>query len=97
MCKLAKVTKKDVIYDLGSGDGTALMVAATEYGATGVGIEIDPFRVFVSRIVISLKHLQQSIEIRKLNFFQSRYLRGYSYFCLPCTENIKTFAGEIRI
>jgi len=33
ICKLAKVKKGDLIYDLGSGDGTALMIAAKEFGA----------------------------------------------------------------
>src|SRR6185437_10432417 len=51
-CNLAKVKKGDVIYDLGCGEGTALIVAAKEYGATGVGIEIDPFRAFISKIKV---------------------------------------------
>jgi len=42
MLKLAKVTKNDVIYDLGSGDGRIIITAARNYGATGVGIDIDP-------------------------------------------------------
>src|SRR5260370_15178107 len=32
MCKLAKVNKKSVIYDLGSGTGRALIIAAKEFG-----------------------------------------------------------------
>jgi len=45
MLKLAKVTASDVVYDLGSGDGRILIAAAKNYGAHGVGIEIDPERV----------------------------------------------------
>jgi ribosomal protein L11 methylase PrmA len=45
MLKLAKVTKNDVIYDLGSGDGRIPIAAAKTYGARGVGIDIDPQRV----------------------------------------------------
>src|SRR5262245_36749739 len=45
MLKLAKVTKNDVIYDLGSGDGRIPITAAKVYGARGVGIDIDPDRV----------------------------------------------------
>ena len=44
MLKLAKVTKNDVIYDLGSGDGRIPITAAKTYGARGVGIDIDPQR-----------------------------------------------------
>ena len=45
MLKLAKVTSSDVVYDLGSGDGRILIAAAKTYGASGVGIDIDPERV----------------------------------------------------
>ena len=42
--KLAKVKKDDVVYDLGSGDGRIPIIAAREFGAHGVGIEIDFIR-----------------------------------------------------
>jgi cyclopropane fatty-acyl-phospholipid synthase-like methyltransferase len=45
MLKLAKVTKDDVVYDLGSGDGRIVIAAARQYGARGVGIDIDPQRI----------------------------------------------------
>jgi ribosomal protein L11 methylase PrmA len=45
MLKLAKVTKNDVVYDLGSGDGRIPIAAAKTYGARGVGIDIDPQRI----------------------------------------------------
>ncbi|MFB2838542.1 class I SAM-dependent methyltransferase [Floridanema evergladense] len=42
MLKQAKVTKQDVLYDLGSGDGRIVITAAQKFGARGVGIDIDP-------------------------------------------------------
>ena len=45
MLKLANVTASDVVYDLGSGDGRIPIAAAKEYGARGVGIDLDPRRV----------------------------------------------------
>lgn len=45
MLKLAKVTKSDVVYDLGSGDGRIVIAAARDFGATGVGIDINPLLV----------------------------------------------------
>lgn len=40
MLQLAGVTSRDVVYDLGSGDGRLVILAAQKYGARGVGIEI---------------------------------------------------------
>ena len=49
MLRLAKVTANDVVYDLGSGDGRIVIAAARDFGARGVGIEIDPGLVALSR------------------------------------------------
>jgi SAM-dependent methyltransferase len=51
MLDLARVTRTDVVYDLGSGDGRVVIVAAQRYGARGVGIEIQPQLVAASRQV----------------------------------------------
>ncbi len=69
ICRLAKVKKNDKVYDLGSGDGTALLIAASEFDATGVGIEIDPLRAFVSKIRVRAHKLSEKISIKRKNFF----------------------------
>ena len=45
MLTLAQVTKDDVVYDLGCGDGRIVVTAAKQYGAKGVGVDIDPQRI----------------------------------------------------
>jgi cyclopropane fatty-acyl-phospholipid synthase-like methyltransferase len=45
MLKMVHVTDKDVVYDLGCGDGRIPITAALKYGARGVGIDIDPKRI----------------------------------------------------
>ena len=49
MLELADVTQRDIVYDLGSGDGRIVITAATRFGARGVGIEIDPALVKKAR------------------------------------------------
>ena len=51
MLTLARVTPDDVVYDLGAGDGRIVILAAQKYGARGVGVEIDPRLVAISRQV----------------------------------------------
>ena len=41
MLRLADVGKEDVVYDLGSGDGRIVIMAASMYGARGIGFELD--------------------------------------------------------
>jgi SAM-dependent methyltransferase len=45
MLKLADVQKTDVVYDLGCGDGRIVIAAAKDFGARGVGVDIDPRRI----------------------------------------------------
>jgi SAM-dependent methyltransferase len=45
MLRMAAVTKDDFVYDLGCGDGRIVTTAAREFGAQGMGIDIDPKRV----------------------------------------------------
>jgi predicted RNA methylase len=45
MLAMANVTAKDVVYDLGSGDGRIPITAAQKYGARGIGIDINPERI----------------------------------------------------
>lgn len=45
MLALAGVTRNDVVYDLGCGDGRIPIAAARMYGARGVGVDIDPQRI----------------------------------------------------
>jgi ribosomal protein L11 methylase PrmA len=45
MLKMANVTKTDILYDLGCGDGRIVITAARKYGTRGVGIDLDPERI----------------------------------------------------
>jgi cyclopropane fatty-acyl-phospholipid synthase-like methyltransferase len=49
MLSLAKVTKDDVVYDLGCGDGRIPIAAARKYGARGVGLDIDATLIQVAQ------------------------------------------------
>ena len=49
MLKLANVGKDDIVYDLGSGDGRIVIAAARDYGARGVGIDVNPRRIREAR------------------------------------------------
>ena len=49
MLEVSGVTAKDIVYDLGSGDGRIPITAAQRYGARGVGIDINPIRIAQAR------------------------------------------------
>lgn len=49
MLELAGTSERDLVVDLGSGDGRIVIAAATKFGARGLGIELDRALVEKSR------------------------------------------------
>ena len=66
--ELVKIKPGDIFYDLGSGDGR-MVIAAASQGAIAYGIEVDPFRVFYSRVCIFLFGLTGRAHIIQKNLF----------------------------
>lgn len=72
ICKLANINNKDIVYDLGCGDAEVLLQAAKR-GAKGVGIEIDPLRVFIAKVRVFINNFNDKIIIKRNNFFNEKY------------------------
>ena len=69
MLEMSGAGPSDVVYDLGSGDGRIVIEAARVYRARAVGIEADPLRVLLSRLGISLMHMEGKAKVVWANFF----------------------------
>jgi 16S rRNA A1518/A1519 N6-dimethyltransferase RsmA/KsgA/DIM1 with predicted DNA glycosylase/AP lyase activity len=100
ICKLAKINKNDVVYDLGCGDGVLVNVAAKKFGAKAVGIEIDLSRYIFARIRTSLNGLSKQVKFKRNNFFKEP-LSGATIivvYLVPKTlEKLKTkFLKELK-
>jgi SAM-dependent methyltransferase len=71
MLKLAAVKADDVVYDLGSGDGRIVIAAARDFGARGVGIEIDPSLVALSAESARRAGVGDRVTFRSDDFFET--------------------------
>ena len=69
MLKLAGVTKNDVVYDLGSGDGRIPITAAKTFGARGVGIDISPERIAESNANAKKEGVTGRVTFRQEDLF----------------------------
>lgn len=61
MLELAEVTRDDVVYDLGCGDGRIVITAAERFGARGVGIDYDPERIAEARANAARRGVQDLV------------------------------------
>jgi cyclopropane fatty-acyl-phospholipid synthase-like methyltransferase len=71
MLKLAKVTKNDVVYDLGCGDGRIVIEAAKRYGVRAVGIDIDPQRIAEARANAKKAGVEKLVEFRQADLLEA--------------------------
>ncbi len=62
MLRLANVTKDDLVYDLGCGDGRIVITAAKQYGARGVGIDFNPQRIAESKTNAKKEGVEDLVE-----------------------------------
>jgi SAM-dependent methyltransferase len=70
MLELAKVTKTDVVYDLGCGDGRIVVTAAKKYGCQGVGFDINAVRVKESLDNVAKAKVDKLVSIKEADIFE---------------------------
>jgi cyclopropane fatty-acyl-phospholipid synthase-like methyltransferase len=71
MLKLANVTAKDLVYDLGCGDGMIVTAAAKEFGAHAVGIDINPVRVKEANERVQKAGVTDKVKILNEDLFEA--------------------------
>src|SRR5262245_15195906 len=71
MLKLANVTPKDVVYDLGCGDGMIVTAAAKEFGARAIGIDINPVRVKEANERVAKAGVTDKVKILNEDLFEA--------------------------
>ncbi|MEK9629981.1 MAG: class I SAM-dependent methyltransferase [Nitrospinota bacterium] len=68
--KFSEIKPGETICDLGCGDGRVLITAAKDYSAKGVGVEIDPIKVGLGRLLSKLKGVEDRVNIVRGNIFE---------------------------
>jgi SAM-dependent methyltransferase len=85
MLKLAGVKKSDVVYDLGCGDGRIVIAAAKNFGARGVGIDINPVRISEAKENARTAGVEKLVRFEENDLFQAdiREATVVTLFLLP--------------
>jgi SAM-dependent methyltransferase len=81
LLKLAGVTSKDVVYDLGCGDGRIVIAAVARHGARGVGIDDDPQRIKDARSRAARRGVGRRLRFIEADLFTAD-IRGASVVTL---------------
>jgi SAM-dependent methyltransferase len=70
MLELAKVSKEDVVYDLGCGDGRIVVAAAEKHGCKAVGYDIDPKRIAEAKANVKEHKVEKLATIEQKDIFE---------------------------
>ena len=76
MLRLAHVDARDVVFDLGSGDGRLVNLAAQKYGARGVGIELEPYLVKRAREAATRAKVSDKVTFIEGDLFEADISRA---------------------
>lgn len=69
--RMANLQPGETLYDLGAGDGRVLMIAAREFGATAVGIEVGPVQCAVIWLRAIASGLDKKIQVKWGNYLNA--------------------------
>ena len=73
MLRLAGVTTRDVVYDLGSGDGRIVISAARTFGAQAVGVELDEHLIYQSEEGARQANVLSRVKFLRQDFFKTDF------------------------
>ena len=73
--KLANLQPNEVVYDLGAGDGRVLLIAARDFGAKAVGVEVGPIQCAWIWLRVRRRRVGESNSSEVGEFLQSRSAR----------------------
>lgn len=73
MIRLAEVTKDDLVYDLGAGDGRIVITVAQQIGAKAIGVELDPLRISEAMEDAALARVEHLVDFVEADIFKAEF------------------------
>lgn len=95
MIDLADITKNDVIYDLGSGDGRLLFLAQKKGAKKAIGFEINPLLVLYTKLRILLTR-KKNISVTMQNFWTANYKQADVIFIYLLPWKMEALGEKLR-
>jgi len=94
--QLVDLKQGETLYDLGAGDGRVLLIAAKEFGAKTIGIEIAPVQILLIRLRIILSGLRDRVQIRFWNFYKTGLEDADVVFIYATLQELMKLAPHLK-
>ena len=93
---MANLKRDEALYDLGSGDGRVLIIAAREFGAKAVGIEVGPVQRLVSRVAARNNGVSERVRIEAGDFYKSDVRNADVVFIYATSTEVAKLASHLE-
>jgi SAM-dependent methyltransferase len=94
--KLANLQPNETLYDLGAGDGRVLLIAARDFGAKAVGIEIGPIQCALIWLRAVASGVGSKIQIRWENFYKANLSDADVVFVYATSKEVVKLAPHLE-
>lgn len=94
--KLANLHANEVLYDLGAGDGRVLLIAARDFGATAVGIEVGPVQCALIWLRALASGLGNKVEVKWANFYKADLSDADVVFVYATSKEVLKLAPHLE-
>lgn len=94
--RLANLQPNEVLYDLGAGDGRVLFLAARDFGAKAVGIEVGPIQCALIWLRMTANGLGNQIRIRWENFYKADLRAADVVFVYATSKELVKLAPHLQ-
>lgn len=94
--QLANLQPEEVLYDLGAGDGRVLFLAAGEFGAKAVGIEVGPIQCALIWLRITANGLGDKVQIKWENFYKADLREADVIFVYGTSTEVRKLAPHLE-
>src|SRR6266542_5542930 len=94
--KLANLQPNEILYDLGAGDGRVLLIAAREFGAKAVGVEVGPIQCAWIWLRTVASGFGSKIQIRWANFYKADLADADVVFVYATSKEVVKLAPHLE-
>src|SRR6266498_473363 len=94
--KLANLKPDQTLYDLGAGDGRVLLIAARDFGAKAVGVEVGPIQCALIWLKAVASGFGNKIQIRWANFYKANLSDADVVFIYATSKEVTKLASQLE-
>jgi precorrin-6B methylase 2 len=94
--KLVNLQPNEVLYDLGAGDGRVLLIAAREFGAEAVGLEVGPIQCALIWLRAVAGGFGNQIKVRWANFYNADLHDADVVFVYATSKEVTKLAPHLE-